>query len=527
MLTPRADGLLESATAVRTPFMAPRLQGELRPDGALRVAVWGAGDLATVWLDPLEGPFRFAPNRVTTPAGGLFVAQSAPVALVRGARLRGIDPGEHAASGCVLVDEAGQDLRVAAGADRGEAERALLLPPGQIVAEAQAHVRACDRLPEGDPVLRSLVIHGVHAALASARRDAAGGFAGLAAGAAYSTPARTYFRDAYWTTPLLLQVDPDLVRAEIDLLATGIQPDGEAPSGVITAGHAAWEAARLADPERARAHTRPGEWWSDHFDSPPLFVLMVADHQRATGDLGPAERHAGRIAAIAQRYRRLAGADGLPLKPRHDRDWADNVFREGRVGYDLGLWFGALASGSGEARAAIDAALWRPEGWYADYITPDGFTERHLALDTLTLLRFGAASDGKALSALAACRRILETRHNAQQPWGDWGVMCVFPPYARPADLRDKSADPFRYHNGGDWPWLDGLYAAERLRRGLPGWRWPLVRWWERCLEKGWPGAVEHYGPEHGEGSLIQAWSSLPAAVALEHRAAMLAGDSD
>ena len=82
------------------------------------------------------------------------------------------------------------------------------------------------------PMLRSMVLQGTHAALSSIRRDEQGAFAGLAAGMAYSTPARTYFRDGYWTLQPLLQLAPDMVRGEIRLLARGVQPDGEAPSGV-------------------------------------------------------------------------------------------------------------------------------------------------------------------------------------------------------------------------------------------------------------------------------------------------------
>jgi glycogen debranching enzyme len=128
---------------------------------------------------------------------------------------------------------------------------------------------------------------------------------------------------------------------------------------------------------------------------------------------------------------------------------------------------------------------------------------------------------------LEAVRATLESRRNDRQPYGDWGVLCAFPPYSRRADLRGKSAFAFRYHNGGEWPWLDALYAGERLRRGLPGWRYPLTRWWEVCLANGWPAAIEHFSPAYGRGSLLQAWSCLPAAVALSHRQAVLAGDPE
>ena len=222
------------------------------------------------------------------------------------------------------------------------------------------------------------------------------------------------------------------------------------------------------------------------------------------------------------------------MKPRNDRDWADNVYREGLVAYDLGLWVGALdvlarlgraidpplaaAAGAeaGQARAAIGRTL-RRGGLYVDYLRPDGWAESHLALDALTLLRFDAVPPADAAAMLAAVQARLESRHNTGQPYGDFGMLSVWPLFADHAALRAKSAFPFRYHNGGDWPWRDALYAAERLRRGLPGWRYPLTRWWEHCLESGWAGAVEHASIPFGRGSLLQGWSSLPAAVALQY----------
>jgi len=564
MLVARSDGLLGSSRAVAFPFAAPRLQGELRPDGALELSLWGAGEIARVRSTPFAGPFVYGPNRVTTPTGGLFVAQSRPALVLRGAQLLGVAAARRAARwaepahavaaggavdlpwGRLVARQRGEAIVIAAGATAAEMEAALALAPAEVVAESDAHVALCDRLPDGDPVLRSLVMQGAHAAFASARRHADGRFAGLSAGLAYSAPARTYFRDSYWTSALLLQTAPALVAAEIEVLAEGVQPDGEAPSGVLVGADPQvqpWRRAVASDPSLAHAHARPLDWWSDHFDSPLYFVLIVADYVRATGDAEPVRRHWDRLQATFRRYLRLADDSGLPVKPRHDRDWADNVFRAGLVAYDLGLWVGAadalaeLALGrdvrqdaraaAARARAAIAARLWRPSGWYADYDGPGGFSEDHLALDSLTLLGFDATPPDQALAVLAAVRARLESRRNERQPYGDWGMLCVFPPYRRRADLRGKSAFALRYHNGGDWPWLDGLYARERLRRGLDGWRYPLTRWWETCLTNGWPAPVEHFSPAYGRGSLLQAWSSLPAAVALAHRRAVLAGDPD
>lgn len=566
LLSPRADGLIDAARPVVLPFMAPRLQGELSPDGRLDLSLWGAGRLGVLSLRGPAWPGVIGPNRLETPnGGGLWVAQSAPALLLRGARAIRFTPARRGAGwarpvapvpvlhegarrvaelpwGVAVIELRGTDIVVAAGADRAEAEHGLALSADAIIAEANAYAAACDRLPAADPLLRSLVIQGVHAARSAIRRDEHGAFAGLAAGLAYSAPARTYFRDGYWTLQALLRLEPLVVRDEIDLLARGIQPDGEAPSGVIPSGpaqSAAWEARRAAGKRLASAHRRPGDWWSDHFDSPLFFVMMVGDYVDATGDRTPLERHAARVAAVFERYARLAAeGGGLPAKPRHDRDWADNVYREGHVAYDLGLWLGALGmiarhvpALAPRARALRAAALPRLDTlWagahYADWRRPDGSTEPHLALDSLTLLRADAVPEDRALEVLGAVRQTLESRRNHAQRWGDWGMLCAFPPFARRADTRAKSAFAFRYHNGADWPWLDGLYARERLRRGLGGWRYPLTRWWETCLARGWAGPVEYFSPPFGRGSLLQGWSGYPAAVALEFSDTVLGGDS-
>jgi hypothetical protein len=430
-----ADGLLRSERALPTAFMAPRLQGEHRPEGVVSLSLWGAGALGRLGTTAMTGPYVYAPNRVTGADGALYVARSAPALVLRGARARRFTPAARSAAwsepetaavertgtrqvwtmpwGCVALEQRGEDLVIAAGVDRAEAETGLALSVEAIVAEAAVYVARCDRLPEADPLLRSLVLQGTHAALSSVRRDAAGAFGGLSAGLAYSAPARTYFRDGYWTFPMLFQADPEAARAQVELLAGGVRADGEAPSGVIVPGpqQRAWEARRARE-----VHTAPGDWWSDHFDSPLLFVLAVG--MVAAGEPALARRFWPQVRAVLERYERLGGGEGLPFKPRHDRDWADNVFREGWVAYDLGLWAGALeviarlAPGVDEAlgaraeaalarlRAGVERRLWRG-GWYADYATEEG-SEDHLTLDSLTLLRFGAVPGERAEAVLDA-----------------------------------------------------------------------------------------------------------------------------
>jgi hypothetical protein len=354
VLTPDADGWLRSERALPTAFMAPRLQGEHHPDGRLELSLWGAGRLGRLRTTHIAGPFRYGPNAVVGARASLHVARSAPALVMRGTRLLRVTPARRSATwadagppaavrrdgalwrvdlgwGCLRVEQRGADLVVAAGADGAEAERGLALSVEAIVAEGEAYAAGCDRLSEADPLLRSLVLQGAHAAWASVRRDAAGGFAGLSAGMAYSAPARTYYRDGYWTLPMLLQLEPEAARAAVLTLAEGVQSDGEAPSAVVLRGQAAWETSRAAE------HARSGEWWSDHFDSPLFFVLAVDLVAGATGDEGLVEACRPQMRAVFERYMRLGEAgEGLPLKPRHDRDWADNVFRSGAVAYDLG-----------------------------------------------------------------------------------------------------------------------------------------------------------------------------------------------
>lgn len=103
------------------------------------------------------------------------------------------------------------------------------------------------------------------------------------------------------------------------------------------------------------------------------------------------------------------------------------------------------------------------------------------------LLR-SSIGDARARTVLDAAAALLESRYNAEQPYGEWGVLCAFPRFRRRTDTRAKTAFAYRYHNSSDWPYLSGLYAGERLRRGLSGWRYPLTRWWQTCLGNGWMG---------------------------------------
>ncbi|SIQ43873.1 hypothetical protein SAMN05880590_104110 [Rhizobium sp. RU35A] len=562
----RPDGLVETAHPMQMAFMAPRLQGDFFPDeGRLKLSLWGCGHMANIFVEAWDGPFVHAPNRLVAGPRSVHVAQTAPVLLLRGAGLKAVRPARRCAWwgtlttpekvrregarrmattpwGVTIVEiREGGDIVIAAGASRAEAERGLALSAAEIIAECAAHVARCDILPSAGPLMRSMAVQSAHASLSSIRRAEDGRFLGLAAGQAYSAPTRTYYRDGYWTLQALLFLEPQVVRDQIDLLATGIQPDGEAPSGVILTGPKQgeeWERFRVNSAEYKMEHLRSTDWWSDHFDSPLFFILTIGDYVRVTGDVTALSDHWKTVAAIFRRYQGFdVYGTGLAVKPRHDRDWADNVYRHGYVAYDVGLWIGALdviatqgaaldAALAGEARALaekaranLDEAMLTPDGWYQDYGLKGEFVEDHLTLDSLTLLRFDAVSADRARTVLGHAERLLETRNNDRQPYGDWGVMCAWPPFKRPADTRAKSAFAYRYHNGADWPYLSGLYAEQRLKFGLDGWDYPLTRWWRTSLENGWIGSVEYFSPPFARGSLLQGWTGMHAAAILEHRA--------
>ena len=57
----------------------------------------------------------------------------------------------------------------------------------------------------------------------------------------------------------------------------------------------------LARPALSAVHWRPGEWWSDHFDSPLFFVLAIGDYEAATGDADVAKRHWPKLLAVLRR----------------------------------------------------------------------------------------------------------------------------------------------------------------------------------------------------------------------------------
>lgn len=381
----------------------------------------------------------------------------------------------------------------------------------------------------------------VDCALSNFKVDKKVGFKAFYAGVRYKEPSRTYFRDSYWTIQSILPFKPELVREQIIALAKGIHDDGACGSGVKFDG---------------------SDWWSNHYDSPSFFVMMIYDYIIWTGDLSILDERTkgktkdngrGNIEFSAAKnvwekakktmewlYKTDKNKNNLIQKPENVfGDWADEVARINEVTYVNALYYKALksmsylaaltheyklsntyAEQSFKLKNAINKYLWdKDKGYYIDFITTDNrskviYREDHFMEDSFTALLYGVANENQIISSLQYARKWLESRNNFIQPYGDWGTLCTWPLYKSTTYRRPReSDDPYRYHNGADWPYLDGINALTRFIFDDPYWEYPLTTWWKKSIENYWLTPVEYYQPKYPEGGFKQAWSSMPAAA--------------
>jgi len=364
----------------------------------------------------------------------------------------------------------------------------------------------------GTEAEKAMFLSALNCALSSYKET--DGFQGFYAGVHYQSPPRTYYRDGYFTVLAVLPYKPEWVRNELFTLALGIGGDGSCPSAVI-------------DENRV--------FWPDHEDSPAFFVLMLHDYLAATKDFSVLA-HTVRGKTVTELA--LLAADGLLKKAdgahliyreagnRHD--WADNIFREGYVTYMEALFYravlcmgrilealhdpraGRYQKEAERIRAAINGLLWNEEkGFYNNYVSR-AYTEDNLSIDTVLTVLFRVADEERSRTLLKNMERLLESKNNPLQPFGDWGTMCCFPLYQYPEHLVEKSAYPFVYHNGSDWPYWSCAYAFAKGMYGMDA-RYPLMRWFSYSLEQGWATPAEYFNPVTGRGSPLQAWGAMGA----------------
>lgn len=347
-----------------------------------------------------------------------------------------------------------------------------------------------------------------------------GAFRGFLAGLVYQFPARTYFRDGYWTVLSVLKRRPELVRNEILTLSRGIGKQGKCPSAV-------------------KSTFKP--FWGDHYDSPSFFVLMLYDYIKHTRDVTVLQVRIGgktvleKAEEVLLRLMQETDETGLLVKSGrfNRRDWCDNVFRTGYVTYDEALYARALFC-MGELFAGVDAQkqqhylqahqrvkqkindiLWSEEkGYFVNYRNETEI-EDNLSIDTVLMVLFDLTSQERKRSMLQQMEQILESRNNHEQVAGDFGVFCVYPFYQNIEAAINKSTLPYYYHNGADWPYWSAAYAYAKRMMGME-YEYPLLRWFSYNLERGNYTPVEFFNPLHPDGSLMQAWSAMGAFV-LDH----------
>jgi glycogen debranching enzyme len=326
----------------------------------------------------------------------------------------------------------------------------------------------------------------------------------LSAGPRYSIPPRTYYRDSYWTSGLVLFIDPSAVREQIIQLARGIEQNGAVPSAIVVDG------TRLKIP-----------LWIDHHDSGPYFIMLVYDYLRYTGDQTILDEgvNGRRIYTMMEDILTYLGSldsdgDLLPEKPSNSlQDWLDTVPRGGEVLYDEVLYFRALrtmaeiaALRGDEAHATvfnrhsllvrhqINSQFWyEAKGYYFERC------EKNACVDRLT-----------NESSLAALYDVVQPKNrerfflSLKQLETPWGVVNVVPAYS--------SSLAHRYQNQTDWPVLDGMNAGARLKYGNKSWEHPMTKWWISfdAVRSDGEKLPEFFSPTDLSGGRSQAWSVNP-----------------
>lgn len=379
------------------------------------------------------------------------------------------------------------------------------------LAEANAYEQELMRqAPDTDEHDRALYASCLNCALSNYKER--GDFRGFLAGKVYQFPARTYYRDGYWTILPVLKTHPQLVRNEIMTLAGGIARDGKCPSAV---------------------KSNFKNYWGDHYDSPSFFVLMVYDYVAHTGDRSVLDAVcrggmtvAQKTAAVMARLKNDVDETGLLVKrgPYNRRDWCDNVSRHGYVTYDEALYARALycmaeldparkdayLADYRKAVESINRILWSEEkGYFVNYVDGD-FVEDNLSIDTVPIALFDLTDEARKIRMLRQMEAMLESANNSRQKAGDFGVLSVYPFYRNAEALVCKSTLPYYYHNGGDWPYWSAAYAFAKREAGLDG-RYPAERWFDYNLERGNYTPIEFFSPFQKDGSLMQAWSAMSA----------------
>ena len=357
-------------------------------------------------------------------------------------------------------------------------------------------------LVSDDATLVAMFNESVDVALASIE-ETSDGVRYVTAGPKYGSPERVYYRDSYWTSGLILMIEPYVIRDQILLLARGIDSSGSTPSAIPV------------DPNGVRIPL-----WVDHVDSGPYFVMLVRDYVAWTGDISILkERVNGRTVFAgmedAMTWLSIKDTDGnfLPEKSSGSlQDWLDSIPRGGEVFSNEVLYYKAMRDLVGLAellgepahakafhrqsllvRYQLNKQFWNDAGGYYYERCETGICEDRVTGESALAILYDLASSAQR-------ERLFKSLETLER---DWGVLNVWPLY--------DGFTPYDYQNGTDWPFLDGINAGARLKYGNADWEYPLTRWWTFNSEQG-SGRIlpEHVSPVDLDGGDQQAWSVNP-----------------
>lgn len=332
-----------------------------------------------------------------------------------------------------------------------------------------------------------------------------GGVRYVTAGPKYGSPDRVYYRDTYWTSGLILMIEPYVIRDQILLLARGIEANGSTPSAI---------------PVNPNGTKIP--LWVDHVDSGPYFIMLVRDYIAWTGDTSVLTQRVNNRTVFAAMedaltWLSMKDTDGnlLPEKKSDSlKDWLDSIPRGGEVFSNEVLYYKAmrdlvdlaeLIDEPAHAKAfhrqsllvryQLNNLFWNEEGGYYYERCESGTCEDRVTNESALAILYDVASATQR-------ERLFESLNVLER---DWGVLNVWPLY--------DGFTSYDYQNGTDWPFLDGINAGARLKYTNEDWEYPLTRWWTFNREQD-SGRVlpEYVSPVDIDGGDQQAWSVNPIA---------------
>ena len=159
----------------------------------------------------------------------------------------------------------------------------------------------------------------------------------------------------------------------------------------------------------------------------------------------------------------------------------------------------------------LHAVQSQPAAGYINY-KKDGFVEDNLSADTVLAILFGISDKEKTERLLDNISALLETKNNALQQAGDFGVMSVYPFYRGFDRCYNRSSQEYEQQNGAAHPALSALVAYAELHNGRDH-TYALTSSFDWNVKHGNYTPIDYYSPCAPGGAPLTAWNSVAALV--------------